>query len=59
MLCKTILFLIQIKIWRKKKKIYKIDKPLSKLTKWQRLNMPINKIRNEKGDITTDTEEVQ
>ena len=40
-------------------KINKIDKPLSKLNKWQRENMQINKIRNEKGDITTDTEEIQ
>ncbi|MBV2150709.1 endonuclease/exonuclease/phosphatase family protein [Sphingobium sp. AS12] len=30
-------------------KINKIDKPLSKLTKQQRVNMQINKIRNEKG----------
>ena len=35
------------------------DKPLSKLTKRQRENIQINKIRNEKGDITTDTEEIQ
>ena len=40
-------------------KINKIDKPLSKLIKRQRENMQINKIRNEKGDITTDTEEIQ
>ena len=39
--------------------INKIDKPLSKLIKRQRENMQINKIRNEKGDITTDTEEIQ
>ena len=37
----------------------KIDKPLSKLIKRQRENTEINKIRNEKGDITTDTEEIQ
>ena len=41
------------------KKINKIDKPLSKLIKWQRGNMQINKIRNEKRNITTDTEEIQ
>ena len=35
------------------------NKPLSKLIKWQRENTQINKIRNEKGDITTDTEEIQ
>ena len=40
-------------------KINKIDKPLSKLTKQQRENMQTNKIRNEKWDITTDTEEIQ
>ena len=33
--------------------------PLSKLIKKQRENTQINKIRNEKGDITTDTEEIQ
>ena len=37
----------------------KIDKPLSKLIKRQRENMQINKIRNDKGVIMTDTEEVQ
>ena len=40
-------------------KINKIDKPLSKLTKRQRENIQINKTRNEKGDITTDLEEIQ
>ena len=40
-------------------KINKIDKPLSKLIKRQRENTQINKIRTEKGDITTDTEEIQ
>ena len=40
-------------------KINKIDKPLSKLTKRQRENIQINKIENEKWDITTDTEEIQ
>ena len=40
-------------------KINKIDKPLSKLTKRQGENTQINKIRNEKGDITTDNEEIQ
>ncbi|MGC6558831.1 hypothetical protein, partial [Escherichia coli] len=40
-------------------KINKIDKPLAKLTKRQREIMLINKIRNEKGDITADTEEIQ
>ena len=40
-------------------KINKIDKPLSKLIKWQKENTQINKIRNEKGGTTTDTEEIQ
>ncbi|EGW09539.1 Retrovirus-related Pol polyprotein LINE-1 [Cricetulus griseus] len=40
-------------------KINKIDKPLSILTKQQRKNMQINKLRNKKGDITTDTGEIQ
>ena len=41
------------------RKINKIDKPLSKLTKRQRENIQINNIRNEKGTITTDIEEIQ
>ena len=40
-------------------KINKIDKPLSKLIKRQRETIQINKLRNEKGDITTDTGEIQ
>jgi hypothetical protein len=39
--------------------INKIDKPLAKLNKRQRDSIQINKIRNEKGDITTDFEETQ
>jgi hypothetical protein len=39
--------------------MYKIDKSLAKLTKGQRDNMQINKTRNEKGDITTQTEELK
>jgi hypothetical protein len=39
--------------------INKIDNPILKLTKEHRDNIQINKIRNEKGDITTDTEEIQ
>ena len=39
-------------------KINKIDKISVKLTK-DRKNFQINKIRNEKGDITTDTSEIQ
>ena len=41
------------------KKINKIDKPLARLIKKKRERMQINKIRNEKGEITTDTAEMQ
>ena len=37
----------------------KIDKPLARLSKGQRDSILINKIRNEKGDITTELEEIQ
>ena len=40
-------------------KTNKIDKPLAKLTRGHRDSIQISKIRNEKGDITTDTEEIQ
>ena len=40
-------------------KTNKIDKPLAKLTRKHRESTQINKIRNEKLDITTDTEEIQ
>jgi len=40
-------------------KINKIDKPLARLTRGLRDSILINKIRNEKGDITTDPEEIQ
>ena len=39
-------------------KINKIDKPLTRLTRGHRDIILINKIRNEKGDITTETEEI-
>jgi hypothetical protein len=39
-------------------RINKIDIPLAKLTKGPRDSIQINKIRNEKGDITTETEEI-
>jgi hypothetical protein len=35
--------------------INKIDKPLAKLTQVHRDSLQINKIRNEKGDITMET----
>ena len=41
------------------KKTNKIDKPLSRLTRGHRHSIQINKIRNEKGEITTETEEIQ
>ena len=40
-------------------KINKIDKPLARLTRGHRDSIPINKIRNEKGEITTETEDIQ
>ena len=40
-------------------KINKIDKPLARLIKKQREKNPINKIRNENGEITTDNTEIQ
>jgi hypothetical protein len=40
-------------------KINKIDKPLARLTPGHRDSILINKIRNEKGDITTEPEEIQ
>ena len=39
-------------------KINKIDKPLVRLTRGYRDSIQINKIRNEKGDITIETEEI-
>jgi hypothetical protein len=39
-------------------KINKIDKPLARLTRRHRDSILINKIRNEKGDITTEPEEI-
>ena len=40
-------------------KIYKIDKPLARLIKKKRKKKQINKIRNEKGEVTADNEEIQ
>jgi hypothetical protein len=40
-------------------KIIKIDKPLARLTRGHKDSILIKKIRNKKGDITTDTEEIQ
>ena len=40
-------------------KINKIDKPLARLIKRKREKTQINRIRNEKGEVTTDTAEIQ
>ena len=40
-------------------KINKIDKPLTRLIKKKRERTQINKIRNEKGEVTMDTVEIQ
>jgi hypothetical protein len=40
-------------------KINKIEKPLARLTRGHRDNIQISKIRNEKGDITSETLEIQ
>ena len=49
---KTIQTINETKSWLFEK-INKINKPLYKLTKRQKENIQINKIRNEKGDTTT------
>ena len=40
-------------------KINKMDKPLARLLKKKREKTQINRIRNEKGEVTTDTAEIQ
>ena len=40
-------------------KINKIDKPLARLIKKKREKNQINKIRNEKREVTTDNTEIQ
>ena len=39
--------------------INKIDKPLARLIKKKREKTEINRARNEKGELTTDTAEIQ
>jgi hypothetical protein len=51
---KTIQRINETKSWFFEK-INKIDKPLANLTKWRREKTQINKIRDEKGNITTNT----
>ena len=41
------------------KKINKIDNSLAKVTKKKRKRTQINKIRNERGEIITDSTEIQ
>jgi hypothetical protein len=41
------------------KKINKIDKPLANLTEMRKEKTQISKIRNEKGEITTNNREIQ
>ena len=40
-------------------KLNKIDKPLARLIKKKREKIQINRIRNEKGEVGTDTAEIQ
>ena len=40
-------------------KINKIDQPLARIIKEKREKTQINRIRNEKGEVTTDTAEIQ
>ena len=40
-------------------KINKIDQPLARLIKKKREKTQINRIRNEKGKVTTDTAEIE
>jgi hypothetical protein len=55
---RTIQRINQTRIWFFEK-INKTDKPLARLTGGHRESILINKIRNEKGDTTTDPEEIQ
>jgi hypothetical protein len=50
----TIQRINKTKIWFFERK--KINKPLVKLNKGPQVSIQINKIRNEKGDITTEME---
>ena len=55
---KTIAKINKTKSWFLEK-INKIDKPLARLIKKKRERTQINKIRNEKREVTTDTAEIQ
>ena len=54
---KTIAKINKTKSWFFEKN--KIDKPLVRFIKKKRERTQINKIRNEKGEVTTDTAEIQ
>jgi hypothetical protein len=54
----TILIINETKSWLFEK-INKIDKPLANITKQRREKTQINKIRDEKEDITTNTKKIQ
>ena len=54
----TIVKINKTKIWFFEK-INKIDKPLVRLIKKKREKNQINKIRNEKGEVTADNAEIQ
>ena len=54
----TIVNINKTKIWFIEK-INKTDKPLARLIKKKREKNQINKIRNEKGDITSDNTEIK
>ena len=56
---KTIAKINKTKSWFFEKIKTKIDKPLARLIKKKRQRTHINKIRNEKGEVTTDTAEIQ
>ena len=55
---KTIAKINKTKSWFFKK-INNIDKPSARLIKKKRERTQINKIRNEKGEVTTDTAEIR
>ena len=55
---KTIAKINKTKSWFFER-INKIDKPLARLIKKKRESTQINKIINEKGEVTTDTAEIQ
>ena len=54
----TVVKINKTKSWFFKKR-NKIDKPLSRLIKKKREKNQINKIRNEKGEVTADNAEIQ